>query len=217
VRGVKIAKHGVACDRLEPCKKWHRHPQILFGVFKPVGGWFLESGTDTHRLSTHVYIYISAYPSILENSKNPFLVYNCDSPKDENVKEPARDLSVLSENRRFFDDFFVGGGEGEITATNRLVLWSEFSWKNRNRWLYDYEMFKEPIETCDLLEMQRTAEHWLKGSLSTEQITDPNPTLENYTIQRYREREREREVHSTKLRESQKLLESRCHQSKVGG
>jgi hypothetical protein len=37
---------------------------------KSVGGRFLESGTDTHRLSTQVYI--SAYPSILKNSKNQF-------------------------------------------------------------------------------------------------------------------------------------------------
>jgi hypothetical protein len=46
----------------------------------------------------------------------------------------------------------------EITVTNQMVLWSEFSWKNRNRWLYDSEIFKEPIQACDLLEMQRTAE-----------------------------------------------------------
>jgi hypothetical protein len=44
----------------------------------------------------------------------------------------------------------------EITATNQMVLWSEFSWKNRNRWLCDSEIFEEPIEACDLLEMQRT-------------------------------------------------------------
>jgi hypothetical protein len=44
----------------------------------------------------------------------------------------------------------------EITVTNQMVLWSEFSWKNTNRWLYDSEIFEEPIEACDLLEMQRT-------------------------------------------------------------
>ncbi len=95
------AKHGVACDQLEPCKKWHRHPQILFGVFKSVGGQFLESKDRYSQVtnpSIHIYIYISTYPSILKNSKNPFLVYNRDSQKHENVKEPARDLSVLSEN-----------------------------------------------------------------------------------------------------------------------
>lgn len=69
-----------------------------------MGGWFLESGTDTHRLSTQVYI--SAYPSILKKSKNQFLVYNHDAQKNEKVKEPARDLSALSENLRFFEVCF---------------------------------------------------------------------------------------------------------------
>ncbi len=120
---VNTAKHGVACDQLEPCKKWHRHPQILFGVFKSVGGQFLESRTDTHRLPTqvYIYIYISAYPSILKNSKNPFVVYNRDCQKHENVKEPARDLSVLSENRWFFKVFFLGGNYRN--QSNGSLVW----------------------------------------------------------------------------------------------
>jgi hypothetical protein len=59
----------------------------------------------------------------------------------------------------------------------------------------------------------------MKGSLSTEQskLQTQIPHWKIILYRRYRETEREREVHSTKLRESQKLLESRCHQSKVGG
>lgn len=121
---VNTAKHGVACDQLEPCKKWHRHPQILFGVFKSVGGQFLESKDRYSQVtnpSIHTYIYISTYPSILKNSKNPFLVYNRDSQKHENVKEPARDLSVLSENCWFFEVFFLGGNYRN--QSNGSLVW----------------------------------------------------------------------------------------------
>lgn len=75
-----------------------------------------------------------------------------------------------------------------------MVLWSEFSWKNRNRWLYDSEIFKEPIENPQFVKnAKRTTEHWfnkhppkrsVRGRLSTDQITDPKLTLENYTLQK---------------------------------
>ncbi len=149
---VNTAKHGVACDQLEPCKKWHRHPQILFGVFKSVGGQFLESRTDTHSLSTpSIYIYPLTHRfSKIQRTHFWYITVILKNMKtSENQPEIYQFFLKTADSLKFFF------GE-EITATNQMVLWSEFSWKNRNRWLCDSEIFEEPIEACELLEMQRT-------------------------------------------------------------
>jgi hypothetical protein len=74
------------------------------------------------------------------------------------MNEPARDLSVLSENLRFFKVFFLG----KLPQPIKWFFGLNFPGRTETNGCMILKHLKEPIETCDLLEMQRTAEHWFK-------------------------------------------------------
>lgn len=66
--------------------QYSNNPSFKFG---PVLGWFLEEwGTDTGQLLTRVYLYPpGTYPPVLKNSKEPVMVYNCDSHPKNKIKQ----------------------------------------------------------------------------------------------------------------------------------